>query len=276
MAEVGPSVFARHEFLIRRLHSLTGLMFGGYMVVHLTVNASVLGGAAMFQKNVMTIHSFGPLLPLLEWGLIFLPILFHAGVGIFLLLEMIPNVRHYPYEGNLRYTIQRTTAWILLLFVLGHVFHMHGWFHWEWWLAIIEPLGGHQFRPFNAASSAGLALQNGLIAVLYGIGVAAGVFHFANGIWTAGITWGIWTRPAAQRRARGVCALVGLLLLATGLGALVGMRKYGAEEEYAQAVATEDRMYEAAVEAGTIVPNEHKRTHRDGDTSRPVAQGETD
>src|SRR5690606_20113599 len=96
VAEVGPSIFARHEFLIRRLHSLTGLMFGGYMVVHLATNASVLGGAAMFQKNVLAIHGLGPILPLLEWGLIFLPILFHAIVGLFLLFEMIPNNRAYP------------------------------------------------------------------------------------------------------------------------------------------------------------------------------------
>lgn len=276
MAEVGPSIFARHEFLIRRLHSLTGLMFGGYMVVHLATNASVLGGASMFQKNVLSIHGLGPILPLLEWGLIFLPILFHAVVGIFLLFEMIPNNRAYPWEGNWRYTFQRITAWILIVFIFGHVLHMHGWFHWDWWLGMIEPIGGAQFRPYNAASSAGLALQNWLVALLYAVGTAAGVFHFVNGIWTAGITWGIWTRPRAQKGALGVCALIGLALLATGMGALVGMRKYGTAEEYTQAMAIEDRMYEAAVEAGTIAPNEHKRTHRDGDTTRPIAKGERD
>lgn len=275
MAEVGSSIFERHEFLIRRLHSLTGLIFGGYVVIHLLTNASVLGGAAMFQKNVLAIHGFGPLLPVLEWTFIFLPILFHAVVGILLLFEMIPNTRNYPWEGNWRYTLQRTTAVILVLFIAWHVFHMHGWFHFDWWLRAIEPMGGHKFRPYNAASSAGLALQNGVVALFYGIGVAAGVFHFCNGIWTAGITWGIWTRPMAQRRALGLCAVVGILMLAVGMGALVGMRKYGAGEEYAQAIATEDRMYQAAVEGGAIAPNEHKRSHRNGDTSQPVVRGES-
>jgi succinate dehydrogenase / fumarate reductase cytochrome b subunit len=51
------SFFARHEFVIRRLHSLSGLIpVGAYMTVHLVTNASVLNGAGTFQKNVYTIH----------------------------------------------------------------------------------------------------------------------------------------------------------------------------------------------------------------------------
>src|SRR5690606_9243052 len=107
-------------------------------------------------------------------------------------------------------------------------------FHWDWWLRLVEPVGGHQFRPYNAASSAGLALQNPLVAILYGIGVAAGVFHFVNGLWTAGITWGIWTRPRAQKGALALCAGVGIVLLAVGMGALVGMRVYGSGDKYAE------------------------------------------
>src|SRR5689334_18637943 len=77
------SFFTRHEFLIRRLHSLTGLIpVGAYMCVHLLTNASVLAGAATFQDSVDKIHSLGPVLPLVEWTFIFLPIIFHAVVGV--------------------------------------------------------------------------------------------------------------------------------------------------------------------------------------------------
>jgi hypothetical protein len=65
-AAAGPpstSFLARNEFLIRRLHSLSGLIpVGAYMVVHLLTNASVLESPATFQRNVYTIHSL-PLLP---------------------------------------------------------------------------------------------------------------------------------------------------------------------------------------------------------------------
>jgi succinate dehydrogenase / fumarate reductase, cytochrome b subunit len=51
----------RNEFLLRRLHSLSGIVpVGAYMVVHLLTNASVLDGAATFQRRVYAIHSLGP------------------------------------------------------------------------------------------------------------------------------------------------------------------------------------------------------------------------
>src|SRR4029078_158998 len=36
-----PLIGGKHHFLLRRLHSLTGIVFGGYLVVHLTVNATL-------------------------------------------------------------------------------------------------------------------------------------------------------------------------------------------------------------------------------------------
>ena len=70
------------------------------------------------------------------------------------------------------------------------------------------PYGGAHFRPFNAASTAGLALQSGIVLVLYIIGVLSCVYHLANGIWTMGITWGVWTSPTAQAIAFKVCGSV--------------------------------------------------------------------
>ena len=49
-----------------------------FMTVHLLANASVLESPGTFQRAVYQIHSLGKLLPVVEWGFIFLPILFHA------------------------------------------------------------------------------------------------------------------------------------------------------------------------------------------------------
>ena len=77
------SFLARNEFLIRRLFSLCGLVpVGAYMVVHLLTNSSLVGGWAPFQRAVYGIHSLGPALPVVEWVFIFLPILFHAILGV--------------------------------------------------------------------------------------------------------------------------------------------------------------------------------------------------
>ncbi len=232
MSESTPSFFTRHQFLIYRLFSLSGLIpVGAFVVVHLLTNASILGGAASFQARVDLIHSLGPLLVPIEWAFIFLPMLFHATVGFVIIANGMPNVGSYPYVGNVRYTLQRATGMIAFAFIIWHVIQLH-------WLG--TPLGGGKFDPHHASSSASLALQSPLVAILYAIGVLSTVFHFANGLWTLGITWGLWTSPAAMRRANAVSVVVGLVLAAAGLGALGGMRAVDVE----QARATEKRMDE--------------------------------
>ncbi len=275
-----PSFFTRHEFLIRRLHSLTGLIpVGAYMVVHLLVNSSILSGATVFQKNVYQIHSLEDALVYVEWGFIFLPILFHAILGVVIVYGGIPNLGAYRYGSNFRYTLQRATGLIAFVFIVWHVFHLHGWFHTEWWLEnVARPLNGANFKPYNAASTLGLAMGSLLIQACYAIGILACVFHLANGIWTMGITWGAWTSPAAQRRALRACAVFGVLLAAVGLGALVGASTVNID----QARTDEERMYHARVEMGDVKPNLEKRSEdasedearRDGENAAMASRGD--
>jgi succinate dehydrogenase / fumarate reductase cytochrome b subunit len=249
---------ARNDFLIRRLHSLSGLVpVGAYMVVHLLTNATVLDSPSAYQRSVYMIHSLGALLPLIEWTFIFIPLLFHAIIGVVIIQGGLPNSGAYRYGKNIRYTLQRATGMIAFLFIFVHVFHMHGWFHFGWWVSsIVEPLGGGQFRPYNATSSLGAAMNGFVLPLLYAIGVLSCVFHLANGLWTMGITWGVWVSPAAQRRADVVCATFGIALAAVSMGALFGAMRI--DEPTAKSV--EDRMYEARVASGDVDPNEHKRT----------------
>lgn len=235
------SFLVRHEFLIRRLHSLSGLVpVGAYMVVHLLTNATVLNGVATFQDAVDRIHSLGVVLPAVEWGFIFLPILFHAVVGI-AIIGRLPDTTHYPYRENFRYLLQRTTAWIALVFIGWHVFQMHGWLKNEWWLSqVAQPLGGAKFDPHHASTSAAAALAPLWVQAIYAVGMLATVYHLANGIWTAGITWGLWISPPAQRRASVACLIFGVLLGGVGLSAISGMTRINRPENYAGARAVED------------------------------------
>jgi succinate dehydrogenase/fumarate reductase cytochrome b subunit len=79
------------------------------------------------------------------------------------------------------------------------------------------------------------------VAPLYVLGVIASVYHLANGIWTALITWGITIRPATQRMSGFVCAVFGVLLCLVGLGAVVGFRTFdvGAPTTVTSAPTTE-------------------------------------
>ena len=129
------------------------------------------------------------------------------------------------------------------------------------WLDVAKPLGGAQFSPYNAASTLGAAMAGFVVPILYAIGVLSCVFHLANGLWTMGITWGIWTSPAAQKRANSICVVFGVGLAVVALSALGGA--INVDEEAAKEV--ENRMYNAKIASGEIdeASSAHKRAHDD-------------
>jgi succinate dehydrogenase / fumarate reductase, cytochrome b subunit len=211
-----PGFLGRHQFLIYRLFSLAGLIpIGGYVVMHLAVNSSVLAGAAMYQAQVDKIHSLGDTaVVILEWTFIFIPIIFHALVGLWIISGGLPNTASYPYGPNIRYTLQRATAVVVAMFILFHIWQMHH---------LGRALGGGKFDPTHAASSAADALSPLLIKIIYTVGTLCAVYHLTNGIWTFGITWGLWTSDRGQRRAGYFCAAFGVLVALFGMGSLYGM-----------------------------------------------------
>src|SRR5688572_6478098 len=111
------SSLARNEFLLRRLHSLTGIIpVGAYMVVHLGVNSLAYFSPLMYQRSVNQIHDLGPLLWIVEWVFIFIPLIFHAVYGVLIIRNIEVNNDRYRYGSNTRYTLQRVTGMIALLF----------------------------------------------------------------------------------------------------------------------------------------------------------------
>jgi succinate dehydrogenase / fumarate reductase cytochrome b subunit len=223
------SFLVRHQFLIYRLFSLSGLVpVGAYLVVHLLTNASVINGPMSFQQQVDRIHSLGVVLPVVEWTFIFIPLFFHAAVGWLIISGAVPNMYSYTYASNVRYTLQRATAIIAFVFIVFHIIQLHHLFGAPF-KEIDGVKFGAQFDPHHAASSTAIALQPLWIKLLYAIGMLSTVYHFANGLWTQGITWGLWTSAAAQRRASWVSVVVGLGLAAVGLSALVGMSEVDVE-----------------------------------------------
>ena len=208
----------RHHFLLRRLHSLTGILFGGYLLVHLTVNASIVQGGGLtgiYQKQVDKIHDL-PLLVGIEWACIFLPLLYHALYGIWITLTGQPNVNSYPFGKNWFYLMQRISAIVLIAFIGFHV------------LSLKFGLFGSAltFDPEHAIASMREHLRTSafLAFVVYPIGVLAACFHLSNGFWAAGVTWGLTVSAAGQRRWGAVCAVLFALTMAAGLTAVLAAR----------------------------------------------------
>jgi succinate dehydrogenase / fumarate reductase cytochrome b subunit len=227
MADIA-SVFGRHEFLIRRLHSLTGLVpVGAFLVVHLLTNMGILDNS--YQQRVDVFHSMGErTLQVTEWTLIFLPILFHGIIGLIIVARGKRNLAHYPYVENFRYTLQRWTGVIAFAFILWHVFQTRGWINTEWWLEnVSRPMGGGIFNAKQAEITSARAVQVAWwVGPLYAVGILSSVYHLANGLWTMGITWGVWTGRRAQAWATVFWGAFGLALAGAGLAALYGFWFY--------------------------------------------------
>jgi succinate dehydrogenase / fumarate reductase cytochrome b subunit len=233
------AAFGRHDFVIRRAHSLLGLVpLGGYLVFHLFTNAAIFDGAKTYQHRSDQIHVLGPsTIFLLEWTLIFLPLLFHAAIGTMIVTRGKRNVWNYSFFDNWRYTLQRLSGVVALVFVFWHVFEMHGWVRWPWWIAnIIEPLGGARFDPLAAPLTAAATIQRSpWIIALYAVGVIASVYHLANGLVSMGMTWGVWTSERARRRMLWPAAVVCAGLSVVGLAALWAMATLDLDDPALQA-----------------------------------------
>ena len=206
-----PLLGGRHHFLLRRLHSLTGIIFGGYLVVHLIINATIAQFGTAYQVQVNKIHEL-PFLWAIEWIAIYLPILYHTFYGAWIIFTGQPNVERYPYQMNWGYTLQRISAVIIVLFMFFHVF------------ALKAGLFGHNlsFDPHDASYTIHRHMTTSFLLpwVVYPIGILASCYHLANGFWTAAITWGLTVSAGSQRRWGYACTGLFAITLIFGMTAL--------------------------------------------------------
>lgn len=231
---------ARHHFLLRRLHSLSGIVpIGVFLVAHLLTNSSMVwgrfaerahhpgevdAGVAYFQKEVSWINEQVPHLALIEVTL-WASIAFHSILGFFYARSGRANTGAYPYAGSWRYRLQRLSGYIGILFIFYHVATLR----WGW--TFLVP-GGTRWTHEYAASTLAGALRGGsrgiapagiAVAMLYFIGISLLVFHFANGLWTAAITWGLTVSARAQRQWGFACAGLGAVLMGLAWTSLIGV-----------------------------------------------------
>lgn len=207
----------RSPFLLRRLHSLTGLLFGSYLLIHLLVNATLIqrgeGAHDVFQMQVNKIHSL-PFLHVIEWAMIYLPLLFHTFYGIWLTVSGQPNVGSYGYGRNWAYLMQRVSAMVIVGFAIFHVLGMKGLLG-EVLTFEADAAAHSTFRHVHAHWT--------VAYLVYPLGVLASCFHLANGFYTAAITWGLAITKGGQKRWGMVCVGIFIFSLACGLTALLAL-----------------------------------------------------
>lgn len=186
-----------YHFLIRRVHSLLGLVpIGFFLTFHMVLNLTALGGPELYDRIIHTMQSF-PGIFIIELVVIFIPITLHAVYGTWVVYTGQSNTLRYNYARNWFYIIQRISGLYTVIFILIHVYLLR----------------------FGEANFAALQhfLSQPLGLIFYALGVLFAIFHFTNGLWAFAITWGLTIGPHSQKILTYALALVFFVLSAIGL-----------------------------------------------------------
>lgn len=171
------------EFMYRRLHSLLGVIpIGIFLMQHLVVNHFATKGPESFNSAADFMGNL-PFRIVLETVIIYLPILFHAIYGLYIAFTAKNNTSKFGYFRNWMFMLQRISGVITLIFITWHV----------WQTRVAAAFGSHvNFDMMNEI------LSSPFMFGFYLIGVISTIFHFANGLWSFLVSWGITVSPRSQ------------------------------------------------------------------------------
>ena len=218
-----------NEFLWRKLHSLLGIVpIGAFLLEHLLSNYEALQGPVAYGAQVKFLNSL-PMVRLLEWTFIFLPILYHGCYGVWIWLRGKSNIVYYPWAGNWMYTAQRYTGLVAFLYIGQHVIRQR-------FMGVELPE-----HPYAAFAKVQHELANPWMLAVYIVAMIAICWHFSYGIWLFAAKWGITPGNRARKRLGYVCAALGVALAVLGLAsiwAFVGGKYPNVPEDVAPAASS--------------------------------------
>jgi len=195
-------------FVWRKLHSLLGVIpIGAFLLEHLLSNFDALKGPIAYGEQVKFLNSL-PLVRVLEWTFIFLPLLYHGLYGVYIWIRGQANLVYYPWSGNWLYNAQRYTGLIAFAYIIQHVLRQR-------FLGISLPE-----HPGAAFAKVQHELANPWMLAVYIIAMIAVCWHFSYGVWLFAAKWGITPGETARRRFGWVCVAGGVLLCLMGLASI--------------------------------------------------------
>jgi succinate dehydrogenase / fumarate reductase cytochrome b subunit len=193
-----------HSFLLRRLHSLSGIIpIGAFLLEHFISNAFATNGPRAYADQVKFLTGL-PFVPVLEIVGIYIPLLYHAFYGFYIWFSGKSNVSDYPWAGNFMYAAQRWTGGIAFLYIVWHTYTMRF-------------TGIHLLTNSEAAfHKVQVELQNPWAASFYLIGIVAASWHFSYGIFLFCAKWGITVSQTSRKWSARVCLVLALTLISVG------------------------------------------------------------
>jgi succinate dehydrogenase / fumarate reductase cytochrome b subunit len=178
---------------------------GLFLTVHLVVNHFATVGEEAYNKATAFMGNL-PFLLFLEFFVIYLPLLFHAIYGLYVAFTATNNVSRFNTFRNWMFILQRITGVITLIFVAWHV----------WQTRIAAALGKEVDFDMMAQ-----IVDNPVMLWFYIICIVSVVFHFANGLWSFFVSWGITITPRSQQVSTYVTMVFFVLLSIVGIRAIL-------------------------------------------------------
>ena len=197
-----------NSFFWRRAHSLSGIVpIGAFLIEHIVSNFETWNGPTAYARQVLFLNSL-PLVRVLEWVFIFIPLAFHALYGVYIAFRGRSNVNVYPWAGNFGYLMQRITGLIAFAYIIQHVWR--------------QRFAGVQLPEHPGAAFAKVQheLHNPWMLAIYIIAMIATSWHFAYGIWLFAAKWGITPGTKARKNFGYVCAAFGTVICLMGLASI--------------------------------------------------------
>lgn len=225
---------SRSTIALKLLMAVSGLIFIGYVLLHMYGNLMAFGGLETYDTYAHHLRTFGePMLPYggLLWivRVVLIAALIAHVYAAFTLWGRAGKARTHKYVSKRHTGASFSSRWMrwggvtLLLFVIWHLIQF----------TLVKPRLGGPEAAADIKESPYVMLLNAFdptmwwVTVIYLVALAALGMHLHHGVWSAAQTLGLTGTAAARRRAK-VTGLVVALVIAVGfalvpLSILVGI-----------------------------------------------------
>lgn len=148
-----------------------------------------------------------PFLPIVEWVVIYIPLMFHALYGVYIAFTAKPNLNRFGTTRNWFFMMQRVTGIFLVIFIAWHIFQTR-----------LQKTINDVEIDYNLVAD--IVSNPGMLA-FYIAGIIATTFHLANGIWSFLVSWGLIQSPKSQKVTTYITMIFFVLLSVVGVMAIL-------------------------------------------------------
>jgi succinate dehydrogenase / fumarate reductase cytochrome b subunit len=198
-----------NSYFLDKLHSLSGIIpIGAFLAEHFWSNSYALVSVNKYNEVSQELQTIPWRLGVEILG-IWLPLLFHAGYGMYIWWQGKSNALSHPWMSNWLYTLQRWSGMVAMVFIGWHLY--------------TERLLTHGRSSYASVSE---DLRNPYYVAFFLVGVIASSFHLGNGLWNFCCKWGIAVTARSQRLAGYFGGAVALAFTLVGIAIVLGFH-YG-------------------------------------------------